>query len=540
MFFRFLIFILFFYFELLGVTLDNTTTKLDDFTIEYYYDETSTHTINDIDSLNFTNSNNQFTFGYLRGDVWFKININNQSDNDTFILYFTEPLWEKFNVYTLKDNRWDISKAGLFVPLDKREISDVNPAFTLKIASNVKQTVYINAKSVSGQIGEFQIFSEKEYYKPFRLSITNNYLLYSVALVVVLLLNLYLLFKQKERIYLYYVGYILFFTVWISVKSGTYLLFGFSPWNEALHVTGSWVILFSALFALEFLELKEHLFKMYNLFLFVVLFFGLLGVLISLKIPYTSFAFNIAASMFFFLLLFASIKVYLLGYLKMRYYLLALMLYMPTMAMMTLTFNNIIENNDITRYAFAYGSILEILFFNSLMINRYYSSVIEATQDPLSSLYNRRYFHDEVAKIFDDAKRYNHNLSIIMIDIDDFKVINDTFGHVCGDEVIKYCAETLKGMFRSTDIVARYGGEEFIVLNKQMKVSDVEVIAERIRKNIEEHILYLDRNKKVIFTISMGIAQLEESDNDINEVIQRADKALYKVKASGKNQIYVL
>jgi len=538
MFFRFLLLTLFFSFELLGVTLDNSTTKLDDFTIEYYYDKTSTHTINDINLQNFSSSNNQFTFGYLDGDIWFKIKINNQSEHDKFILYFSEPLWQKLDLYTLKDNLWNVSKSGLLVPLEKREISDVNPAFKLNIVPNSEHTFYVNAKTVSGQIGEFQIFSEQEYYRPFRFSITNAYLLYSAALLVVLILNLYLLYKRKENIYIFYVGYIISFIVWIATLSGIYLLFGFSPWNEALHVTGTWVLIFLVLFSLEFLELKERSHNMYKLFMLFALFFVLSGILISLKVPYSSLAFNVVAFLFFILLLVISIKVYLSGHLKMRYYLLALVVYMPTMAMMTLNFNNMIENSDITRYAFAYGSIIEILFFNSLMINRYHRSVTEATLDPLSKLYNRRYFHDEAAKSFDEAKRYNYELTIIMMDIDNFKIINDTFGHVCGDRVIRYCADTFKEMFRSSDIVTRYGGEEFVVLSKQMGISDAEVIAERIRKNIEQHVFYTQSNKKVVFTISMGMAQLQEDDTTITDVIQRADRALYQVKESGKNQIY--
>ena len=534
---HFLLFLLLFFSELFALTLNSDVEKLDSFSLEYYYDKNSSHTIDDINTSLFTRVNNQFTFGYLPGDVWFKLRVENRGNNENFILYFTEPLWEKFDLYTFLDNRWQVKHAGLLTPLHKREIFDVNPAFHLHIESNQEKTYYINAKTVSGQVGEFQLFSEREYFKPFRFSITNNYIIYIAMLSVVLILNLYLLFKRRERIYFYYVMYLIAFIVWISVVSGIYLLFGFPPWNEALHVTGTWVVLLLALFSLEFLELKEHNPAMFRIFTVFIGLFALFGILIALKIPYSSLLFNVVSSIFFVLLLFISIKVYLSNTLKMRYYLLALIIYMPTMALMTMNFNHIIENNDITRYAFVFGSMIEVLFFNSLMINRYHKSAIDANIDPLSKIYNRRYFLNEADKTFDEAKRYGYELSIVMIDIDNFKNVNDTFGHVCGDKVISYCADTLKHTFRSSDTVARYGGEEFIVLTKRMNSKDVYAIAERIRENIQGHKLYNKNSQEILFTISIGITSLLVEDATIYDVINRADKALYQAKSNGKNQV---
>ena len=232
-----------------------------------------------------------------------------------------------------------------------------------------------------------------------------------------------------------------------------------------------------------------------------------------------------------------SIKIYRDGHLTMKYYLFAMFFYMPTVGLMTLNFNNFIENNDLTRYAFIFGSMIEVLFFNSLMINRYHQAAQEANIDSLSRLYNRRYLLTHSVQIFDEAKRYNQELCVIMLDIDDFKNINDTYGHVIGDEVIKHCALTLSNQFRSSDIVARYGGEEFIVLTKHLKYKDLIKVAERVRDYIDKSALFSEQNDKVHFTVSIGIACIEDTDTDIEIVIQRADHALYTAKANGKNQI---
>lgn len=530
-----------FFLNLSAVTIDSTVEKVDNFQIEYYYDEQATLGIKDINQLNFKQtSNSQFTFGYLNGNTWFKIKIKNQSQNENFVLYFTEPLWQKFDLYNHDKADWTISHAGLLTPLNQREITDINPAFNIHVPKNSEKVFYVCARTVSGQIGEFEIFTQKYYYSPVRLSLTNKYLLYSSAILIIFLLNLYLFLKRREVIYGYYLGYIFVFALWISSISALYLMFGLPPWDDALHAIGALLILFLTLFSAEYLELKERYRKIYTTFKVFALLFALFTLFITLKIPYASHVFNLVSCSFFILLLIMSVKVYLDGHLKMRYYLIALFIYMPTMAVMTLNFNNIIENNDFTRYAFAYGSMIEILFFNSLMISRYHSAAQEANIDSLSNLYNRRYLLTHSKQSFDEAKRYNQELCVIMLDIDNFKSINDAYGHTMGDEVIKLCSQTLIRLFRSSDIVARYGGEEFIVLTKHIQQNDVIKVAERVREYIDKNVLYTRNDIKVHFTVSIGISKVEKEDEDIEKVIQRADRALYTAKEHGKNQLVSL
>lgn len=534
------LFILFFLFflNLSAVTIDTAVNKVDNFQIEHYYDAKAVLDIKNISQLNFNKtSNSQFTFGYLNGNRWFKIKIKNQSQNENFVLYFTEPLWQQFDLYTNDKGIWNISHAGLLTPLNQREISDVNPAFTIHIPKNSEKVVYVCGNTVSGQIGEFEIYTQKYYYSPARLSITDKYLLYSSTLMIIFLLNLYLFIKRREAIYAYYLGYIFSFTIWISTVSALYLLFGLAPWNEALHATGAIFILFLVLFSAEYFELKERYEKMYITFHIFALMFFIFAVLITMKTPYASPIFNIVSSIFFTLLLIMSIKVYLEGHLTMRYYLIAMFFYMPTVTLMTLNFNNIIENNELTRYAYVYGSMIEVLFFNSLMINRYHLAVQEANIDPVSKLYNRRYLLKNTKKIFANAKRNDQELCVIMIDIDDFKSINDTYGHLMGDEAIKFCALTLSHLFSSAEIVAHYGNEEFIIITKHLQEKDALNIAKRVREYIDNNILYSKQDEKVHFTVSLGISRLEEADEDIGIIIDRASHALYTAKRNGKNQV---
>ena len=513
--------------------------ELSALNVEYFYDKNSTLSFTQIQSVDFKKSKNPFTYGYKEGDAWFKIEIENVYDSEELILYFSEPLWEKFDFYSLDNGEVTVFNAGLLVSLEKRQILDVNPAFVLNIPLYSSKTYYINAKTVSGQLGEFQVKTAKEYYSPTHFSLTGKYLLFLSMLLVVLILNLYLFIRRRERIYGYYVAYLASFMAWIAILSGIYLIFGFNGWNEGLHASGTFVVLFLALFSAEYLELKERRDKLNLVFNLFIVSFILLAILITLKIPYATPIFNIFASVFFTLLLIVAIKVYQEGHLKMRYYLVALIVYMPTMMIMTLNFNNIIANNDITRYAYVFGSMAEILFFNSLMITRYSEAATEANVDVLSNLYNRRYFQSYSQKSFSEMRNNGEKFSILMIDIDNFKIVNDTYGHAVGDEVIKKCAEIMSKLTRLDDIVARYGGEEFIVMMKNSQAPSVLDVANRIRETIASSGLILKNEERVSFTISLGISHLEFSDEDIEMVIQRADKALYQAKAEGKNKVVV-
>lgn len=156
--------------------------------------------------------------------------------------------------------------------------------------------------------------------------------------------------------------------------------------------------------------------------------------------------------------------------------------------------------------------------------------------DALTGLYNRRYFDTTVEREFLRSKRYGGNLTIAIMDIDFFKKINDTYGHLCGDYILKEAAYLIQDNFRKTDIVFRYGGEEFVVLLTETSLEQAIIPLERLGKTIEEY--NFNYNKTPIkITISIGVAQ--NTTETVNEVLMNADKALYEAKNSGRNRIEV-
>ena len=161
---------------------------------------------------------------------------------------------------------------------------------------------------------------------------------------------------------------------------------------------------------------------------------------------------------------------------------------------------------------------------------------IQAYTDPLTGLKNRRYFDEYSSREFSNCQRYENTMSIMMIDIDKFKEINDLHGHDVGDEMLKELSSTLSELIRSGDIIARIGGEEFSALLPATSLSAAEALAERMRYKVEELVVKVN-NLSLKFTISIGVAELTLSDSAIDDVIKRADNALYDAKNKGRNRV---
>ncbi len=157
--------------------------------------------------------------------------------------------------------------------------------------------------------------------------------------------------------------------------------------------------------------------------------------------------------------------------------------------------------------------------------------------DPLTGLLNRRYFQERLLEEIERCKRHGLPVCLIMVDIDDFKQVNDTYGHLTGDEAIKSLAATLRKTIRSMDVASRYGGEEFTVILPQTSKEDAHLIAKRLCSSFSaEGTTQLGIPG---LTISVGLSSFPEDAETINGLIDSADRALYQAKHSGKNQVIV-
>jgi diguanylate cyclase (GGDEF)-like protein len=166
--------------------------------------------------------------------------------------------------------------------------------------------------------------------------------------------------------------------------------------------------------------------------------------------------------------------------------------------------------------------------------NAYHEEIYRLTTvDGLTQIFNRRYFLEQFEREVSRAKRYRRELSLMMFDIDHFKDINDSYGHLAGDYVLKQLATVIKGKIRREDILARYGGEEFVIILPEIDGGNAVIFAEKVRKIVEKAPFKFE-DTRISVTISVGLGTLTESD-DAASLIKRADEKLYEAKAAGRN-----
>lgn len=159
-----------------------------------------------------------------------------------------------------------------------------------------------------------------------------------------------------------------------------------------------------------------------------------------------------------------------------------------------------------------------------------------ATTDGLTGLFNRRHFLESAENELQRSQRNDFNCTLMMVDIDHFKRVNDSYGHPAGDQVIVRVAELLSESMRQYDILGRLGGEEFSMMLMDCDIVQAKEIAERLCSKVSNEPIYYSKNK-IVVSVSIGLSQLDSSDTDIDQVFLRADRALYQAKEQGRNQV---
>jgi two-component system cell cycle response regulator len=162
-----------------------------------------------------------------------------------------------------------------------------------------------------------------------------------------------------------------------------------------------------------------------------------------------------------------------------------------------------------------------------------------SAHDALTGLYNRRYFERRLKEESAHARRHKRPFSLVIVDIDHFKLVNDTYGHEDGDRVLKHVAELISASLREDDIACRYGGEEFVLLLRATAATSARVVANRLRASFQAKGIELgEKNELRHITFSGGVAAADERNNfNCENIVDRADKALYRAKRGGRNRV---
>ncbi|GAA6617846.1 diguanylate cyclase [Scytonema sp. NUACC26] len=159
-----------------------------------------------------------------------------------------------------------------------------------------------------------------------------------------------------------------------------------------------------------------------------------------------------------------------------------------------------------------------------------------ATTDPLTKVFNRRHLLILAEQELKRSLRYNIVFSVLMLDIDRFKQINDTYGHAVGDRVLTVMAQVSLNCLRTVDFYGRFGGEEFVAFLPETDIDEAIIVADRIRENLEKTGI-LAQEQQIFITVSIGVASYHLRDDSVDAMLQRADKALYRAKNQGRNRV---
>jgi len=192
-----------------------------------------------------------------------------------------------------------------------------------------------------------------------------------------------------------------------------------------------------------------------------------------------------------------------------------------------------LRNGDLIKVG---RTVFKFLASNNLEA-AYYDEIYRLTTlDGLTQVYNRRFFEETLDREVSRCRRYERNLSLVLLDLDHFKKVNDCFGHLAGDAVLKGVASTIRARVRREDMLARFGGEEFGLILPEIDLEGARRMAEKTRALIEETEFRFD-GQHVPVTISAGVASLQRQHDDPQKLVSRADEKLYEAKNSGRNRV---
>lgn len=162
-----------------------------------------------------------------------------------------------------------------------------------------------------------------------------------------------------------------------------------------------------------------------------------------------------------------------------------------------------------------------------------------ASHDELTQIWNRRMFDHHLNMEWEQSKRDGHALTVLMMDLDRFKQINDTHGHLIGDMALQHFSEIVRNELRPYDVFGRYGGEEFVALLPETNGEEASIVAERIREKVESTSLCIGDNKTINISVSIGVAQSRPYFSEVKCILKAADEAMYRAKRNGRNKVVI-
>lgn len=200
------------------------------------------------------------------------------------------------------------------------------------------------------------------------------------------------------------------------------------------------------------------------------------------------------------------------------------------------TFLPVEVEGDVERICILIEDVTDVCHYQTQLNKALEELALSNRIDGLTQAFNRKHWEECLAKEFSRARRYQHDLALVMLDLDHFKLLNDTFGHQGGDTVLIETAKTIDSLLRMGDLFGRYGGEEFAVILPNTDLQGAEEVAERIRQSIAKNTIHY-QDRIISVTASIGVAVIDGDDARYEDLISNADLALYEAKSAGRNRV---
>ncbi|MDD3475497.1 MAG: sensor domain-containing diguanylate cyclase [Sulfurimonas sp.] len=541
------------------INIDSDKSSITDFELSYFIDTTNKLKFEDIKSMHFTQGKNNDSLGVRVKEAWIKIELFNSTKQIQALFLHQDIAYKYISLeYFEVDSDDNLIKEELIAPYGpnaKEQLRGSDAVFKFTLDAYEYKTIYVHQKTPAYQFYNFSIFSAKESIE-YLIYQKVDAVLISGLLLALGLYNLLLFMSSRYKEYLYYSLYLLSSTLWVFYVYGAFAhyfqIYGEIPlrFNFGMMLSPIFLTLFiQAIFKTKTAYAKEH--KLLNSIIFITL-VNFIYALIDFNSALEIMSLSLTYALIIFMWI--AISIYKKGDRLIKIFLFAHTFYLIFSIYALLYYMGLVESNYVSSHGTSIGLIIEALLLSYLVSYKFKITEQEkeeerikqlelrllASTDPMTKLYNRRYFTEISDKILHLSRREKQELSILMLDIDKFKVVNDTYGHQFGDEVLIALSRLLVEHQRKSDIVCRYGGEEFVILLPNTSLSDAANIAEKLRKLIESLSMKAPSNDNFKFTVSFGVANVDiENEQDIKFALKRSDDALYVAKKSGRNRVCV-
>ena len=480
-------------------------------------------------------------FGYTRSAWWVSFTLRNPTDRPLQLLVRQDyPLIDYLDFWAPEEGGgWQHMATGDRLPFSSRPLALREYVFPVILPEHSERTYYLRYATQGALNIGLSVSSENALIPHLTL---DQFLLgvYYGGFLVLVVYNLFLFLAVRDRVYIFYMGYALSYGLYFGSLNGVSFQFFWpdNPWlaNESLVVWLGLTLIFGTQFARAICSGRQLAPRMDNLAR--LLLYG--AVPLTIIAPFAGY--RLMITIFTVLTLLASLLLLAMGTVSLlrgsisaRYFMVGWTTLLASVIVYVLKTFGWLPHNIFTHNAFQVAALIEMVLLSLALGARVNEIRRRGYTDELSGLCNRRFFEEQLPREFELAQCSRSPLSLLFMDLDHFKAINDRYGHARGDDAIRAIGWLILQQTRKPVVACRYGGEEFAILLPRTRAEQARVLAERLVLKVKELELY-----DMPLTISIGVAGFEGGNFDSEvQLFEAADAALYRAKLEGRNRVVV-